>query len=302
MPISLNYLYLSKDVVVRLKKAALVILGVFIITSCEQPNVLTEFSNTTSDEALYLEAKQKMNDFDWNRAISILTTELSADYRIRTEVKETLMHAYGGKCGILALDLIASLNEATSSKMFEVSLQIFGGQSVDTSACDNSFDTLMSISSDSTQRTSDQNLFAAILGLSKMATNIHVKFDTESSGLGDGVVDAGWDSCPDSTDPARLSDAEVKKIISGVGLIFENLTVLGSELTSGTASASLTDALNSCESVLGVGNCTIVDEAAVTPEVRRFFRRMISSSAVGYGTCDISDSTTPSCCPSIANP
>lgn len=286
----------------RVRNIFIIILSLTLTTSCSNPNVLTEYSRTSSDEALYLEAKNKMDDFDWDGAITILTTDLSSAYQARSEVKETLMHAYGGKCGILFLNLINSLKNVSSSKMFEFSLQIFGGQNVDATACDNAFTTLMSLGTSSLSRTNDQNLFAAILGLTKMAVNLHRKFDTDVAGLGDGVVDVGWDSCPDSAAANRLSDAEVDKVISGVGLIFENIAVLGAELSSGSAGSSLASALNSCESALGVGNCSIVDESTVTPQIRRLFRRMISSSAMGFGTCDISDEITPGCCPGITNP
>ncbi len=125
-----------------------------------------------------------------------------------------------GSAGISFFDLIANLKNVSSGKMFGFSLQIFGNRSVDTAACDNAFNVLMGLGVNGLSRTNDENLFAAILGLTKMATNLHHKLDTESSGLGNGTVDVGWDSCPTSNAAGRLSDAGVDKVISGIGLIF----------------------------------------------------------------------------------
>ncbi|MEN0058293.1 MAG: hypothetical protein AAGB31_05625 [Bdellovibrio sp.] len=278
------------------------ILNLAVTSSCDSNNVLTEYAQTDTDEALYLDARNYIDDFEWDKAIDILTTQLSAEYRAQTEVQETLMYAYGGKCGISLFDLIGNLKNVTSTKMFEFSLQIFAGKVVNTASCDNAFNTLMGLGSSSVNRTADQNLFAAILGLTKMSTHLHAKFDTDNGGMGNGVVDVGWNSCTASNSTLRLSDSEVNKIISGVGLIFENIAVLGAQLTSGTAGGSLTSALSTCESVLGTGNCSIVQESAVTPEIRRLFRRMISSSMMGFGTCDLTDMITPSCCPGLSVP
>lgn len=284
-----------------LRQTIILILSLAITTSCDKANVLTEYSKTDTDEALFIDSLKKMDNLDWDGAIDILTNQLSTDYRARRDVKERLMQAYGGKCGISFFDLIANLKGVSSSKMFEFSLQIFGNRSVNVAACDNSFNVLMNLGTSGVSRTNDENLFAAVLGLTKMATNLHVKLDTENAGLGNGTVDAGWDSC-NSGAAVGLTDAQVDKVISGVGLIFENLAVLGAQLTSGSAGTSLTNALNQCESYLGAGNCTIVQESAVTPQIRRLFRRMMSSSAMGFGACDLNDMMTPSCCPGIANP
>lgn len=331
----------------------IVMLVLSITTSCGQPNILTDYSVTNSDEALYLDAKDKIDTSDWDGAIAILTTDLSATYRARSDVKESLMHAYGGKCGINFLSLINSLKNVTSTKMFEFALQIFVGSTVDLTACDNAYTTLVSLGTASA-RTSSQNLFAAILGLTQMSATLHAKMDTDLAGLGDGVVDVGWDSCAISSAANRLSDDEVNKIVTGVGLIFENLTALGDALSSGTARSAFTSAKTLCETPIalpaigtpsdwgGAGawtdyglpasptwvnfglpadiadslNCLNTDPALVPDKMRRIFRRMISSSSQGLGTCDLANvsfnitypggvptaAVTSNCCPALVSP
>lgn len=337
----------------------IVLLSLTITTSCGQPNILTDYSVTNSDEALYLNAKTKIDNSDWDGAITILTTDLSATYQARSDVKESLMYAYGGKCGISFLSLVNSLKNVSSAKMFEFALSIFAGTTVDLTACDNAYTTLVSLGTAAT-RTNGQNLFAAILGLTKMAATLHAKFDTELSGVGNGLVDAGWDSCEISSAVNRLSDDEVNRIVSGVGLIFENLTALGGALTTGSAGTAFTGAKTLCEtpiSIPAVGqptdwgasggttwmslgfptntptwtdfglppdigdpiNCLNTDPALVPDKMRRIFRRMISSSSQGFGTCDLANVTvnvntgvTPpdkptasvasNCCPALVSP
>ncbi len=342
----------------KVRKLIVIVLCFVITASCEKANVLTEYSNTDSDEALYLDAKNKIDDSDWDSAIDILTNQLSTSYQARNDVRTTLMYAYGGKCGISFFDMINALKSATSTKIFELALRLFSGKNVNVAACDNAVNVLMSLGTTAAERTRDQNLFAAILGLSRMAATLHSKFDTEFSGLGDGSVDAGADSCAIASTAGRLSDAEMNKIVTGVGLIFENLAVIGEELTSGTAGSTFDDAKALCETTfplpaIGVPhdwdnslppattwtdvglstntptwvdlglpadvadpiNCLNTQDSAVPDKMRRIFRRMISSSTMGVGSCDISNmnlvvdtSSSPlahvsaNCCPGLAAP
>ncbi len=83
----------------HLRKIFIFILCMAITTSCDKANVLTEYSKTDTDEALFLESQIKMDDLDWDGAIDILANQLSTTYQARRDVKVRLMHAYGGKCG-----------------------------------------------------------------------------------------------------------------------------------------------------------------------------------------------------------
>lgn len=274
-------------------------------SSCTGNNAFTQFSNQTTDEALYQEALKKIDQLAWAQAIDIIENQISAGYQQRTNVRESLMGAYAGKCGLSFVTLIDGLSTATGG-IFSMALGTFGGIVVDTASCDSAVQILQSFGT-STERTQNQNFYAAILGLAKLGVNLHATLDQETSGAGDGTVDVGWDSCqePATTTLLQLTDAEVKKAITGVGLIFENVATLVATMGAANAGVSSLDAAKTeCESLAGAGNCTITDEnsAAITPEMIRFFRRMISSSSLGFGTCDINDMITPSCCSALAVP
>lgn len=289
----------------RTFKLLVTVLMCSFISSCG-PNAFTQFSSQNSDEALYQNALKKVDALDYAGAIDIIQNQMGAAYRAKTNVQETLMGAYAGKCGMSFVTLISGMSSA-SGGIFKIALGAFGGIVVDTAACDSAVTVLQGLGT-STTRTQNQNLYAAILGLAKLGVNLHASMDQESSGAGDGAVDAGWDSCPapGSSTAGQLTDAEVKKVIVGVGLIFENIAALITAMGSGNAGVSALDsAKTQCEAVAGAGNCTITDEnsAAITPTMIRLFRRMISSSTLGLGSCDLSVlGPPPNCCPGIAFP
>lgn len=276
------------------------------LTSCGgDSNALTATANLTTDEARYLTAVKKIDSGEYQTAIDIIVNQISAVYKEKIEVKESLMGAYAGKCGISITGLIQGLGTFSGS-VFSFSLSPFAGTIVDPSACDSAIAVLQSIGSAAT-RNENQNVYGAILGLAKIGVNLHSTFDQESSGLGNGVVDATWNSCTAAatSTAGKLTDAEVKKIITGMGLIFENITALSSVIGATNAGVSSLDAAKTqCTATAGAV-CTVTSETSVilTPAVVRLYRRMIASSVFGFGTCDISSSTVPpSCCPALAYP
>ena len=235
-----------------LRKIFILVLSLVITTSCDKPNVLTEYSKTDGDDALFYESRKMMDSGNWDGAITILTTTLSPTFRSQTKVKERLMHAYGGKCGINFFNLIQSLKNVSSSKMFEFALELYATQQTDITACDSSIATLRELGATADLRTNNQNVYAALLGLTRMAVALKTKFDTESSGLGDGNVDLTWNSCDPSAAASHLADADVNRIATGIGLIFENLTYLSDELTAGSAGSAFDSAKTLCEATLPV--------------------------------------------------
>jgi hypothetical protein len=285
-------------------KNIILLLGVLLsLTSCSDPNFFKQFSKQDSDEALYHEALKKIDALDWDAAINIMANQLSASYKQSVKVRESLMGAYAGKCGLSFVTLVSGLASSTGG-IFKLALGAFGGLQVDVASCDSAALILQSLGS-STERTQNQNLYAAILGLTKLGVNLHNTLDTESSGIGDGAVDGGSDVCaePVSTTAGQLTDAEIKKVIVGTGLIFENIATLAAAIGTGNAGVdSMNAAKTACEAIAGVGNCTITDEGstAITPQAIRFFRRLVASSSMGVGSCDIS--VPLSCCPALAVP
>jgi hypothetical protein len=275
-------------------------LVLILLVSCGSSNLFTPVSNRTSDEALFLDAMKKIDDMDWSGAITILSGQLSAKYKQRTDVREALMGAYAGQCGLSFITLLNALSTGSASGgLFTIGISAFGGLSVNTAACDSAVEILAALGTAS-ERSTNQNLYGAFLGIAKLGVNLHKTLDTESAGLGDGAVDSGFDACsaPGTTTSGKLTDAQIKKIIVGMGLVFENISALSSSLGNGNAFLTTIDSLKTnCENVAGgAGSCTITDEnsTSINASLITLFRRMIASQNYGLGTCDM---TTGACCP-----
>lgn len=296
------------------KRTLILLLSLTLTTSCGQPNLLTDVSETDSDEALFFEAKKKIDALEWDTAIDIIENQMSDGYAAQVDVQEALAGAYAGKCGFTFVDIINGLKNSPSSSIFPFFMSIFAGNTLDTSACDQSISIITSFGS-VLERTNDQNLFLTILGIARIGTTLGAKLDPTQDGVADGVYKTDYNICHNysggagsaATDgwpqgdpmqnplniplpvasPARaITDTEAKKIASGIGIIFENMSALAAVLSGGNSTlTALQDALTQCETVAGAGNCTATNIAAVTPELLYTIRVLMDSSAMGFGTC-----------------
>lgn len=304
------------------KRTLILLLSLTLTTSCGQPNLLTDVSETDSDEALFFEAKKKIDKLEWSAAIDIIENQMSDGYAAQMDVQEALAGAYAGKCGFTFVDIINGLKNSSSTSIFPFFMSIFAGNTLDTSACDRSIGIITSFGS-VLQRTSDQNLFLTILGIARIGTTLGAKLDPTLDGVADGVYKTDFNVChnysgapgtntatdgwppanpvpPAPIDPANplsipapaaapnrsITDTEAKKVASGIGIIFENMSALAAVLSGGNSTlTALQDALTQCEAVAGAGNCTATNVAAVTPELLYTIRVLMDSSAMGFGTC-----------------
>lgn len=264
------------------------------MTSCSDPNLFKQFSNQTSDEALYKEALKKIDALEYTAAIDIIKNQMSSAYQQRVDVRESLMGAYAGKCGLTFVTLVDGLGTTAETKIFPLALGAFGSLAIDTTSCDNAVEVLKGFGT-STQRSANQNLFAAFLGLAKMGVNLRKTLDRENSGLGDGVVDAGYDVCaaPAGTTDGQLTDEEMKKVITGLGLVFDNIATLIASIGNGNEGVNALDAAKTqCESIPGVTSCTFIEESDIDPTTVAIFRKMLASTDLGFGNCSVI-----TCCP-----
>lgn len=299
------------------KRTLILLLSLTLTTSCGQPNLLTDVSETDSDEALFFEAKKKIDKLEWSAAIDIIENQMSDGYAAQVDVQEALAGAYAGKCGFTFVDIINGLKNSSSTSIFPFFMSIFAGNTLDTSACDRSISIITSFGS-VLQRTNDQNLFLTILGIARIGTTLGAKLDPTLDGVADGVYKTDFNVCHNysggagssatdgwsqtlplpslqnpfsipapASSPARaVTDTDAKKVASGIGIIFENMSALAAVLSGGNSTlTALQDALTQCEAVAGAGNCTATNVAAVTPELLYTIRVLMDSSAMGFGTC-----------------
>lgn len=301
-----------------MKNLKIILVGVLsgmLSTSCGQPNLLSDFAQTDSDQALYIEAKKKIDDMAWDDAISIIENRLSASFQAQANVKETLAGAYVGKCGLTFFELVDGLSNASPTRIFEYFMGVFKNMTLTPDACEEAIAIIESIGGVS-ERTQDQNLFLAILGVARIGVTLSYKLDQEDH---DGVADSTFNVCHEYADqdsdgdidkddiltrwpdpiydkliqkpvPAPehyLTDDDVKKVVTGFGLIMENLASLSEAIgeTSDTM-GSLEGIKAECENAVG-GACDITDPTAVTAQIAYAFRLLLDATDWGFGSCDL---------------
>lgn len=315
------------------KRLLIISLVMSLTTSCSDPNILEDFSQTESDEAYFIEAQKKVDNLEFTLALDILENKISAGYQQRVKVKELRAGAYAGRCGFTFADIFAGIQNSSTTNIFPYFMSIFGYTTVIPAACDNAITIMESLGSVLT-RTNDQNLFLSILGLARVGTTLKSKLDgTIQDGVAEGayltgynvchnyvagVADDGWANVPPLPAPETMpvsgrtiTDADVKKIASGVGLIFENISALGGAMSGGNSVVTaLESALTQCESLPGGPDCQVTDPNLVSDELVYAIRVLLADSSMGFGTCTagaVPNPPTPPfpptfCCPGLQVP
>ncbi|QLY26101.1 hypothetical protein [Bdellovibrio sp. KM01] len=295
-----------------------------ITSSCGTPNVLSEVSNKETDEAYLIDAKSDLDDMEWDSTISIVTGKMSSGYQSRRDVKMILASAYAGKCGLLFFDLIQGMTNNAATEMFKYFMGIWGGKTVDPDSCELAIGVLQGIGT-AAERTTNENLFLALLGVARIGTNLSAQLD---SGDHNGAMDADatvchedgtgtltqWKDAPDPIPGANyyratfglppagktkyMSTANIKRVASGLGLILENMASLTDALGGGTTIGALGDLSDACDdamsAITGVATscATMTTPAAVSSEMVYAMRFMMDSAEFGFGTCSIANSVT----------
>ncbi|MBO9667534.1 MAG: hypothetical protein J7501_12065 [Bdellovibrio sp.] len=308
----------------KLKTLLITFMCLLLTTSCDKPNVLSEFaSGQDTDDALLIDAQKAMDTLKWDDAINIYTVKLSAAGQARRDVKNKLASAYAGKCGVLFFDLIQGLKNSPSPQMFRLFMGIFAGKTLTTAACDQAIATVQGLGTVG-QRTESENLYLTILGLARIGTTLSSKLDRNTSdGQLDGVATvcnnaasgaetdgwaADWKAYDSNIFPsapagktAFLTDAEVEKVIVGLGLIFENVAALTNSLGGGNSTLTGIDAAkqqcaDAMSELTGVATCTFVKASDIPPAHRSkliyAFRLMMDASEMGLGSGNITDNVS----------
>lgn len=274
--------------------AALLFFG--LLTSCGG-NFFKDVSSKTSDLARYEDALKAIDASDYQGAIDLIEAT-TPEFRTQTKVVQTWAGAYAGLCGLDFISVISGLGSSSGAPLLFF-MQAFSNIAVIPAACSTA-QIKMEILGNSSQRTTDQNLFMFVLGIAKLGTYLKARADTDS----DGTVDAGFSSCGNQG-PPYVSDSDINEIISGLGLIFDNLASVGASIGGNSAVEDLNAFKETCQSLPGLTNCALTDpnSVAITPFMRLVFRELIRTSDIGIqSACTSADIGTPSgggtiCCP-----
>lgn len=257
-----------------------------LFQGCTQ-NILSEIGNKNSDEALLFDAQAAVNAQQYDSAISIVTQRVSASGQQSTRAREILASGYAGKCGLNFIDYVTGLADAVSGSTFVLVSAPFVGAAVSPDSCLSSLQTLDLIGTN-VQRTSNQNAFAAIVGMVLMGSA--TRYYTDDAPVnGDGAQDVVDASC-------ALTDAQIDNVILGYGYMTENFSAISDQIGA-SSSTTISDSITTCTAIAGA-SCSNTDPAQITPLMRDAMRDLMNTSQYGVGTADGSNPLLiPAACP-----
>lgn len=243
-------------------------------------NLYQAMSGKTSHDAIVEDVKNLTNELRFTEAIALI----EANPSLVTTRNDKLLFAaaYAGGCGLTFASVFDSLSTASGSPM-NFAKNAFTTTPVVPAYCYNAQQWIEAIGT-AGNRTTNENIAMFLIGFSKVGTYLRNRADADM----DGVLDGGYDSCSN----ASLPRAEVKQIITGFGLMIENLAAIGTNL-SGGFSGDISNINTAC-TALGLA-CNVTNPTGISDADADEFRDAIKSRTTDLGieSCVIS----PVCCP-----
>ncbi|MGE0762739.1 MAG: hypothetical protein AB7N80_05625 [Bdellovibrionales bacterium] len=262
-----------------MKQFLLGLLATFILTSCSV-NILQEFSDVNSNEALFFDAKQLVNAGNYAGAIAKFNA-MSATYLAKRDVKVVHASAYLGLCTSLDfLDLVDALSSMATRVVPWLMSTFQGGDASRQASCIQAETIIKSISDLGVDRTADENLLMAFISFAKMGALVSRYGD---SGTPDGSVDAGFDPCDVGDFPAVAS----QEFATGLIIAMDALENIGSSTIGAGATGDFTAACAALPPLLNFcADPPQTDIADIDANEQRGIRTLINESQdVGLGTC-----------------
>jgi hypothetical protein len=273
----------------RMFCAALAIVGL----GCSV-NILKTFANTSSNEALYIDAQTAMNNNDYNGALSKIGS-MTGDYPTLPKVLELKASAFGGLCGFVFLPFVQSFAGMGNTLLFPFLLKNFdAAAAANIDNCVLAQNTMESIGP-ITSRTADENVFIALIAFAKIGNVLSFYADPTKTGS----ATAGFDPCAvgvTRTNPGnQITDSDAREIGTGLSLAAANLSAVAGQVQLG--SGSVTAITNVCAALPAAYDfCAITDPAAFTANEVKGIRSLVKENSVmGLGSNCTGDVTTCFC-------
>jgi len=261
----------------------MMILCFYLFTGCSV-NILSEFGDKTTDDALLFDAQMKIDEGDWAGAIEKFD-EMSDDFRAEREVRALEASAYAGRCGLRFLDLIQVFTNIGSTLLFRELMESFPGATASQAAdCAQAESLIKLIDATATNRTLDENLLMAFLSFVKIGVLLSVNADANADGTPD------WAS-GDACSAAKITDADVNQI--GTAIANANASLAAVDGASDIGGGQL-DSLEQFCAVLddapldaSYNFCAALNTTDVTANMRQALRSIIQENQyAGIGSCN----------------
>lgn len=278
-----------------------------LTASCGGTNLLKDLSNKESDEAIYLDALKLTDQGRYTEALAKFA-ELNPSFAAEPEKRRALAGAYAGQCGQDILAQSQSLSSGSGAP-FATFMSMFTNLEVTPTSCylaqttiENTFGNL------SSARESSDNLFMAILGMSKIGSFLRNAADQDMDGAIDGNTagvcggtdtDLVPDGIPGPFDACHadcISDNDVKQVGTGLGLVIDNFTAISASFGGSSSVGAISDMQEACALIPG-NPCAITDpnNAGYDATAIKVIRSMIKSQSFGIQDCTLDPLVL--CCP-----
>ena len=264
-------------------KIKILILAPLVWLSSCGDNAFEPFAqNSTTDEAVMYDVETLMNDQDYAGVITKITAQTTA-FQARTDVMEYLTEAYLGKCGFQFLDFFSYFGGVSDNQLFRKFSYAFSERAVSPSDCYTAQLKAEELSSSSEKKT----MLLLFIGMAKFGTYLRASLDVDgSAGNGNGVAEKS--ACT----TANISDANMKQVITGLGLILQNFAGLIGDLLGADTSTAITTFLADCEAALGDVDTDLNGSNDANSKVLAFRAMIDASSSMGLGTCNAGEGST----------
>lgn len=261
-------------------------------------NVLENFANKTTNDALFVDAQTLMSRSDFNGALAKIAL-LTGSYATRRDVLMVKASAYGGLCGLRFLDFVETLGDMGSTRLFPLLLGAFRAGTTTTSMdnCLLAQNTIESIGV-SGVRTNDENMLMVLILFAKIGNILSYYADTDQ----DGTVTAAYNVCTigggTRTAGGAIDDSDMRELGTGITLAVQNISAVSSTVDLGNA--SLADVEAACDQLALLNPaydfCSITDPAAFTANHLKGIRSLLKEDqSVGLGADCTGDLSTCNC-------
>lgn len=257
------------------------ILFILLNLSCSG-NILKEFANKETDQALEKEARKLINKRDYAGALLVLE-RMSETYRARREVVHLRASAHGGLCGLDYIQLVLDLEDLGNERLLVFLMQAFsGGTDFKINQCILAEEALKA-AIPLGARDLDEHIFMIFLNFAKVGTILSRYADTDN----DGEVDSDFNDACDN-DQLVDDDDHVKHIGTGLASLILSFSEAGTSLPVGDdAIGTVSDFCDNFPPILADYNfCQFTDVEAITADMVKGIRTVVNEDqAIGLGSC-----------------
>lgn len=236
-------------------------------------NTFIGSADKNSDDALMYEARQKVNDGDYDGALEVIAN-LSTSRRQSHEGRVLEATALSGKCGLdfikLAKDIVDGIDANQLFKVLGANMR--AATSYDYCA---QAETVL-LGTQASEMTSDDQIFLVFLEFAKLGAILAASGAIDANGS----VVPTYDSCTD------LDDDATGHIGTAITIAINAIAASGISVAGSTTEVvkQLCDAIDTLP-IPGGNPCGITDPTAFTHEQKVVIRSFVQSNEIGLDTC-----------------